>query len=133
MRPSFSTPWPMTRQLQWAQVGARAWMAHSKLSNVCEAPRIVTWKALSYSFPHTSQRAAGIVDLRASGREAPLVRTGLAVGDLPHRFRRARPFLDLGDVGQADHADHPAVLVGDDHARLLALSHELLRDRDVIV
>src|SRR5438477_8541835 len=39
MRPSFSTPWPMTRQLQWAQDGARAWMAHSKLSNVCEAPR----------------------------------------------------------------------------------------------
>src|SRR5438067_1983221 len=71
MRPSFSTPWPMTRHLQWAHVGARAWMAHSKLSNVCEAPRIVTWKALSYSFPHTSQRAAGIVDLPASGREAP--------------------------------------------------------------
>src|SRR5437868_14852703 len=45
MRASFSTPWPMTRQLQWAQVGARAWMAHSKLSNVCEEPRIVTWKA----------------------------------------------------------------------------------------
>src|SRR6184192_3298340 len=98
MRPSFSTPWPMTRQLQWAQVGARAWMAHSKLSNVCEAPRIVTWKALSYSFPHTSQRAAGIVHLR--GGRGALVRTGLAVGDLPHRLRCARPFLDLRNVGK---------------------------------
>src|SRR3982751_3428687 len=97
MRPSFSTPCPMTRHLQWTQVGARACMAHSKLSNVCEAPRIVTWNALSYSFPHTSQRAAGIVDLPSSGREA-LVRTGLAVGHLAHRLRRGQPFLDLGDV-----------------------------------
>jgi len=43
-----------------AAVGAHrreAWMAHSKLSNVCEAPRTVTWNALSYSFPHTSQEA----------------------------------------------------------------------------
>src|ERR671925_140039 len=113
MRPSFSTPWPMTRQLQWAHVGARAWMAHSKLSNVCEAPRIVTWKALSYSFPHTSQGAAGIVDLRASGREGALLRTGLALGDLLHRLGRAHRVVDLGDVGQADHADQPLVLVGD--------------------
>src|SRR2546430_17059512 len=63
MRPSFSVPWPMTRQPQWAHFGASAWMAHSKLSNVCEAPRIVTWNALSYSFPQTSQRAVGMTHL----------------------------------------------------------------------
>src|SRR5947207_2976554 len=28
-----STPWPTIRQPQWAQRGAKAWMAHSKLSN----------------------------------------------------------------------------------------------------
>jgi len=40
------TPWPMTLQLQYSQTGARAWMAHSKLSNVWESPPdIVTWKA----------------------------------------------------------------------------------------
>src|SRR5207253_8576276 len=62
-----------------------------------------------------------------------LVRTSFALGHLPHRLRRAQPFLDLGDIGEADYADQPAVLVSDDHARLLALSHELLRGRDVVV
>src|SRR5437763_5170012 len=62
-----------------------------------------------------------------------LVGTSLALGHLPHRLRRAQTLLDLGYVGKADHADQPAVLVGDDHARLLALSHELLRVRDVVV
>src|SRR5205814_7850111 len=75
----------------------------------------------------------------SGGHRAPpwargaLVWTGLAVGDLPHRLRRARPFLDLRNVGKADHSDQPAVLVSDEHARLLALSHELLRFRDVVV
>ena len=30
--PEFSSPWPMMRQPQFAQLGASAWMAHSKLS-----------------------------------------------------------------------------------------------------
>src|SRR5690606_22911630 len=42
-----STPWPMIRQLQCAQVGASAWMAHSKLSNTCVSLPRVTWNALS--------------------------------------------------------------------------------------
>jgi hypothetical protein len=45
--PFSSTPWPMMRQRQCAQLGARAWIAHSKLSKVCEAPAIVTFIALS--------------------------------------------------------------------------------------
>src|SRR5437764_14456770 len=98
----------MTRQRQWAHTGARAWMAHSKLSNACEAPRTVTWKALSYSFPQTSHRVAGIWDLR-------LVWSGLALADLFHRLRGTRGVLDLRDVGKADHAEEPPLLVGDDH------------------
>jgi hypothetical protein len=34
-------------QLQWAQVGAVAWIAHSKLSKVIVRPSLITWKALS--------------------------------------------------------------------------------------
>jgi hypothetical protein len=33
-RPSASTPWPMTLIPQYSQLGARAWIAHSKLSKV---------------------------------------------------------------------------------------------------
>src|SRR5688572_31290396 len=57
MRPSASTPCPITRQPQCPHVGARAWIAHSKESNVCVSPALVTWNALSYSFPQTSQTA----------------------------------------------------------------------------
>src|SRR6266508_4433906 len=57
MEPSDSTPWPMTRQPQWSQVGASTWIAHSKLSKTCVAPCACTSKALSYSFPQTSQTA----------------------------------------------------------------------------
>jgi hypothetical protein len=32
IRPPASAPWPTMRQPQWAQVGAMAWMAHSKES-----------------------------------------------------------------------------------------------------
>jgi hypothetical protein len=39
--------WPMTLQSQWAQVGARAWIAHSNESNVCVRPAAVTVNALS--------------------------------------------------------------------------------------
>src|SRR5437667_5434648 len=48
-RPLASTPWPITRQPQWAHVGASAWMAHSKLSKTCVLPLVITWKLLSYS------------------------------------------------------------------------------------
>jgi hypothetical protein len=37
----------MIRTLQWAQVGAMAWIAHSKLSKVMVRPSQVTWNALS--------------------------------------------------------------------------------------
>jgi hypothetical protein len=30
----FSMPWPITRHPQWSHLGASAWIAHSKLSNV---------------------------------------------------------------------------------------------------
>src|SRR5438034_190827 len=42
---------------QCLQVGASAWMAHSKLSKVCDSPFITTLKALSYSLPQVSQVA----------------------------------------------------------------------------
>jgi hypothetical protein len=37
----------MTLQSQWAQCGAMAWMAHSKLSNVIDLDPCVTWRTLS--------------------------------------------------------------------------------------
>jgi hypothetical protein len=40
--PPASTPWPTILQPQWAQVGAIAWIAHSKLSNVIDLPPCVT-------------------------------------------------------------------------------------------
>src|SRR3954452_10895090 len=49
----------MVLQLQWAQVGAIAWIAPSKLSKVMVLPGWVTWKALSYSLPQTSHVGMG--------------------------------------------------------------------------
>jgi hypothetical protein len=60
IRPSDSTPWPMIRQPQCAHVGASAWIAHSKLSNVCVVSPRRTSNALSYSFPQTSQTAMSL-------------------------------------------------------------------------
>src|SRR3954447_11509308 len=57
MLPSASTPCPITRQPQWSHVGAIAWTAHSKLSNVRVSSPRTTWNDLSYSFPQTSQVA----------------------------------------------------------------------------
>src|SRR5215210_51001 len=58
MDPFASTPWPMILTPQCSQVGASAWIAHSKLSNTCGwSPGRVTLKALSYSLPHTSHLA----------------------------------------------------------------------------
>jgi hypothetical protein len=45
--PPASTPWPTILQPQWAQEGAIAWIAHSKLSKVIVRPAFVTWNALS--------------------------------------------------------------------------------------
>ena len=56
IRPAASTPCPTILQRQCSQAGASAWIAHSKLSNTCLSPRIVTSNALSYSFPQTSHR-----------------------------------------------------------------------------
>ena len=55
--PSVSTPCPTIRQLQCAQTGASAWMAHSKLSKVWCSPPTTTSNALSYSFSQTSHVA----------------------------------------------------------------------------
>jgi hypothetical protein len=55
--PSASTPCPTIRQLQCAQTGASAWMAHSKLSKVWRCPPTTTSNALSYSFSQTSHVA----------------------------------------------------------------------------
>jgi hypothetical protein len=43
------------RQPQCAQLGASAWIAHSKLSNVCLPWPMVISIVLSQSLPHTSQ------------------------------------------------------------------------------
>src|SRR5438046_9925293 len=51
---SASTPCPTIRQLQCAQTGASAWMAHSKLSKVWCSPPTTTSNALSYSLSQTS-------------------------------------------------------------------------------
>ena len=55
--PSASTPCPTIRQLQCAQTGASAWMAHSKLSKVWCFPPTTTSNALSYSLSQTSHVA----------------------------------------------------------------------------
>ena len=47
----------MTRHWQWGQTGASAWIAHSKLSNVCRFPATVSSNDLSYSFSQTSHLA----------------------------------------------------------------------------
>jgi hypothetical protein len=45
--PAASTPWPTILQPQWAQEGAIAWIAHSKLSKVIVRPALRISKALS--------------------------------------------------------------------------------------
>src|ERR671932_808546 len=53
-------PWPTTRQPQCAQVGASAWIAHSKESDTrCAPPAMLTAIIVSYSLPQTSQVAIG--------------------------------------------------------------------------
>jgi hypothetical protein len=45
----------MIPQPQCVHVGANLWIAHSKLSNVCRVPPIVTSNDFAYSFPQTSR------------------------------------------------------------------------------
>src|SRR5262245_22777285 len=40
--PSLSSPWPTMRMPQFSQVGASAWIAHSKLSKVWVVPFMLT-------------------------------------------------------------------------------------------
>jgi hypothetical protein len=56
-RPPTSTPCPITLHLQCSQIGAIAWIAHSKLSKVWCAPAAISSKLLSYSLPQTSHVA----------------------------------------------------------------------------
>jgi hypothetical protein len=69
----------MILQWQCSQDGAIAWIAHSKLSNVCRAPAAMISKLLSYSLPHTSHFAIEKLLNRASydavtqGRVDPVV------------------------------------------------------------
>lgn len=53
--PLASSPWPMIRHWQCSQVGANAWIAHSKLSKTWDVPSLMISKLLSYSLPHVSQ------------------------------------------------------------------------------
>src|SRR5829696_10582200 len=73
MRPPPSTPWPTILHPQFPQVGANAWMAHSKLSKVRVVPATVTSNDLSYSFPHTSQRPMLEASFRTVELEYPEV------------------------------------------------------------
>jgi len=52
--PLSSIPWPMIRQRQCAHVGARTWIAHSKLSKTWFLPAWLIVNALSYSLPQSS-------------------------------------------------------------------------------
>jgi hypothetical protein len=59
---------------QCSQVGARAWIAHSKLSKVCESPPdMVISKALSCSFPQTSRLASSPLLVSCPFRRVPVI------------------------------------------------------------
>lgn len=73
-RPPTSTPCPITLHLQCSQMGAIAWIAHSRLSKVCRVPAAISTKLLSYSLPQTSHVA--IPNLLQT---APTERTSIAV------------------------------------------------------
>src|SRR5581483_920119 len=72
--PRCSRPCPIILQPQWAQVGAKAWIAHSKESKVCVSPSRVTVNALSYSLPHRLHVAMTISP--NCTRSLPLLRRG---------------------------------------------------------
>src|SRR5882724_4022817 len=92
--PSASTPCPTIRQLQCAQTGASAWMAHSKLSKVWCSPPTTTSNALSYSLSQTSHVA--IHNVSRAGRSVAVfqsvasTKTDLSRWHFPDRHRRYR-------------------------------------------
>src|SRR5215211_3439781 len=61
----------MILQPQWAQVGAMAWIAHSKLSNTWVSPALVISIVLSYSLPQTSHWAMACLLESGSGYPVP--------------------------------------------------------------
>src|SRR5688500_5989202 len=90
----------MMRKSQWAQRGANAWIAHSKLSNVCDCPAITTSNALSYSFPQVSQR-----DIKTSVRKFERIPLEAAVATreaVRHVFRKHR--VQCGALGTRENA-----------------------------
>src|SRR5215218_6386032 len=101
-RPSASTPWPITFTPQYSHTGARAWMAHSKLSKV-RAPSlgILTWKALSYSLPQTSHWAIStILSLNGSIPPFLMVATPTPLGTNVEQTMPLGPYtLSVGGSG----------------------------------
>src|SRR6185312_8612163 len=93
---------------QWAQDGATAWIAHSKLSKIMARPSAVTsWNDLSYSLPHTSHLA-----MAASSAARLVARHGaLGLGFRP-ALRRALP-LDF-EADLAVDAIHGDLVILDD-------------------
>ena len=58
-------PCPITLTLQYSQAGASAWIAHSKLSKVCEPPLgMLTWKALEFCTPPTNALTFTVVAVK---------------------------------------------------------------------
>src|SRR5437764_684167 len=96
----------MILQLQWAQVGAIAWIAHSKLSKVMVLPAWVIWKALSYSLPQTSHVGMGF--LRAALPERRDQRRVLFDNGSRWRwFRRRNGNFALDRAAFPDHRKRP--------------------------
>src|SRR4051794_10159311 len=84
----------MILQPQCSQLGASAWIAHSKLSNTCGwSPGMVTRNALSYSFPHTSHCAIpGLLSIVRREYRCPM-------GD-DRNSSAPKPFVRTGDGGK---------------------------------
>jgi len=58
-------PCPITFTPQYSQVGASAWIAHSKLSKVCESPPdTVTEIALEFRTPPTNALTFSVVAVK---------------------------------------------------------------------
>jgi hypothetical protein len=69
MEPFASIPCPMILQPQWSQVGAMAWMAHSKLSKTwVSPPRVISSPSLAHLFAP-----------RRSTRNSPSTRSGVSI------------------------------------------------------
>ena len=90
------------RQSQCGQCGARAWIAHSKLSKVCRFPSTTTSNVLSYSFSQTSHVAIQncFACAKDGGGVALLEMSHEPVaGQLRHLLERARLFEQIRRSG----------------------------------